>query len=484
MKRRISTLASVALALAVALTTSPARAGGIEMPDHGTEALGRGGAFAAKADDPTAIHHNVGGLAQQRGTRLLLNANVSRSSLAFQREGSYAGDPNDPATPWAGQPYPRVENQGGFSATPFAAIVSDFGLKRAAFALGTFEPSTVGGRSYPLYVGGAPSPARYDSVGSTGSGIHFHTAAAGLRVTDDLDIGIAVHVVQAAGQRFRTVTFTSVGTSCQDPARENPGCDARGEATVNGWSGTGSVGALYRMGGGLSAGLHFRGPVTLVADGTAAISAPSSAGPTSVPTTRAAVTTALPWILRGGIRKTFDRTADIELDFTYEAWSTAMNPGPKVVIENVQPIGRQERTVNLNYADTFSLRGGGSYTTHAVGAPVTFRGGAYYDSSATAPRFTRLYSDTLEKVAVTAGIGVELGAFRIDAAYASVFDIPRTVQGGELKGSERADASAVNDGTFTGHTHILSIGATVAFDTLFGGARLPSFTPGEKMAHR
>ncbi len=30
-------------------------AGGLEFPDNGTEALGRGGAFTAKADDGTAL---------------------------------------------------------------------------------------------------------------------------------------------------------------------------------------------------------------------------------------------------------------------------------------------------------------------------------------------------------------------------------------------------------------------------------------------
>lgn len=482
MKRTRSTLVGLALAFTVGLASSKARGGGIEMPDNGTEALGRGGAFAAKADDPTALHHNVGGLAQQRGTRLLVNANLARSSLGFQREGVYPGDPNEPSTPWAGKPYPKAANQGGIFWAPFAAVTSDLGLHRAAFALGTFAPSSVGGRVYPLYVGGAPSPARYDSVGGTSSALLFHTAAAGLRVTDDLDLGVAIHVVQASLQ-IRTISFMTIGRACQDLAREDPTCDARGEASVDGWSGTGSVGALYRPGGGVSLGMHFRGPVKLAAEGSAAITAPSSVS-VSIPETRVAVETALPWILRGGIRKSFDRDSDVELDFTYEAWGSAMNPGPRIVLEDVKPLGRQERTVMMGYDDTFSLRAGGSHTVHGFGAPLTFRGGAYYDSSATEPRFTRLDNDTLEKLAFTVGLGVDFGALRFDAAYASVFDIARTVRGGAIKTADRPDAPAVNEGTFTGHTHIVSLGAAVALDTLFGGVRAPSFTSGEKLARR
>lgn len=453
------------------------------MPDCGTEALGRGGAFAAKADDPTAIHHNVGGLAQQRGTRLLFNANLARSSLAFQREGAYPGDPNDTSTPWAGKPYPRAENQGGFAATPFAAVTSDFGLRHATFALGTFAPSTAGDRVYPLYVAGAPSPARYDSVGGTKSAILFHTAAAAFRVTGDLDIGVGVHVVQASLQ-LRTISFMSAGPACQDVARESPSCDARDESTVNGWSGTGSVGALHRPGGGITLGLQFRGPVKLIADGRSVITNPSRTS-AAVSDTRVAVDTALPWILRGGVRKAFDRDTDLEIDFTYEAWGSAMNPGPRIILENGPSTqGRQERVVPTGYDDTFSVRGGGSHTARLLGAAVTFRGGAYYDSSATQPRFTRLDNDTLEKFAFTAGLGVQVGSFRLDAAYASVFDVARTVRSGAVKAGAEPGAPAVNEGTFTGHTHIVSIGATVALDTLFGGARPPSFNAGEKLALR
>lgn len=42
----------------------------------GAEALGRGGAFVAKADSPLALEYNVAGLAQLRGTQVLLDASL------------------------------------------------------------------------------------------------------------------------------------------------------------------------------------------------------------------------------------------------------------------------------------------------------------------------------------------------------------------------------------------------------------------------
>ena len=46
--------------------TATARAGGFELPGNDAEALARGGAFTAKADDGAALDYNVAGLARQR----------------------------------------------------------------------------------------------------------------------------------------------------------------------------------------------------------------------------------------------------------------------------------------------------------------------------------------------------------------------------------------------------------------------------------
>src|SRR5580692_10031200 len=91
---------SALLVLALLGWPSRALASGFEIPDNGTQAIGRGGAFTARADDGTALEYNVAGLAQQRGTRLLLDANLWLSSYTFQRSGAYPDNPGNPLTPW------------------------------------------------------------------------------------------------------------------------------------------------------------------------------------------------------------------------------------------------------------------------------------------------------------------------------------------------------------------------------------------------
>lgn len=472
--------------------SSAARAGGMDLPDNGTEALGRGGAFTAKADDPTAIYYNVAGLAQQRGTRLLANANVSHSSLSFERAGVY---PGDPATqPYAGKPFAPVDSQGGISTIPFLAITSDFGLENATFALGTFAPPAVGGRVYPITTpDGRPGPARYDAIGGKPSLVLFHTAAAAIKLGDYVEVGLAAHVVQIEiGTRL--VNYMTLGDGCKANL-ENQACDARGEATTKAWSGTGSLGAMFHPREDVSMGFNVKGPTKISAQGVAELTAPKSAisvMPT-IPPTRVALKTELPWVFRAGARKTFgdlrgrrnpQPTADLEVDATYELWGQAMNPGPEIVLESVPTVeGPMRKTAMRGYRDTFSVRVGGSLTPE-LPIPVTLRGGAYYDSSATDSQYTRLDTDTLDKVALTVGAGLRFEKWHVDVAYASVFDVSRNVDHGAITSSSAKDATVVNEGVYRGHTHVASLGITLELDLIAGSVRLPPLKRGETLARR
>jgi len=105
MQRRLVTAFVTAF---VAVVPASAAAGGFEIPDNGTEALGRGAAFTAKADDGTALQYNIAGFARQRGTRLLVNTNLWVSDYSFARSGTY---PDDPANSFSLCSVDRKESQ-------------------------------------------------------------------------------------------------------------------------------------------------------------------------------------------------------------------------------------------------------------------------------------------------------------------------------------------------------------------------------------
>src|SRR5205809_4228623 len=79
------------LVVVAALSTSGAAFGsGFSIFEQGAKATAMGGAFAATADDPSAIFYNVAGIAQQRHMTVLAGATF----INFANE--FKGDPNDP----------------------------------------------------------------------------------------------------------------------------------------------------------------------------------------------------------------------------------------------------------------------------------------------------------------------------------------------------------------------------------------------------
>src|SRR5581483_9185921 len=78
------------LVLPLILTiASSAFGSGFALFEAGAKAVAMGGAFAATADDPSAIFYNVAGLAQQRRGEILFGGTV----INFQNQ--FTGDPND-----------------------------------------------------------------------------------------------------------------------------------------------------------------------------------------------------------------------------------------------------------------------------------------------------------------------------------------------------------------------------------------------------
>ena len=95
---------------------------GVEVPENGTVAHGRGGAFVARASDTSAAGLNMAGILGLRGFQLGLSANVGASSNCFQRAGVYDGTADVPISvagtrftegpdglpTYSGQAYPEV----------------------------------------------------------------------------------------------------------------------------------------------------------------------------------------------------------------------------------------------------------------------------------------------------------------------------------------------------------------------------------------
>ena len=209
---------------------SSAHAGGLEYTGQGTQALGRGGAVAARADDPMVLAHNPAGLAELRGSQFLINLNLAMFDACFTGAGYYGwgtylggkesqipdpdGGPatNIPLTKIDSSVTPPVAAAQDYYVDPFDTVCLDQRVtpipqiawtRRLSEDLGIgigliFPSATPNGRwgaKYGVIRGDTgdlrPSPARYMVLDSNNLRI-FPNVGVGYRIAKALRLGLAL----------------------------------------------------------------------------------------------------------------------------------------------------------------------------------------------------------------------------------------------------------------------------------------------------
>ena len=90
--------AALLAALGLFILPTLATASGYGLNELGTKALGMGGAFAAQADDPTAVYFNPAGIVQLEGTQISVGVNTVTPKVKFESAGTSGIDGVSPGT--------------------------------------------------------------------------------------------------------------------------------------------------------------------------------------------------------------------------------------------------------------------------------------------------------------------------------------------------------------------------------------------------
>jgi hypothetical protein len=477
------------IAILVALLGLPsvAFAGGFEFPDNGTEALGRGATFTAKADSPLALQYNIAGLAKQRGTRLLFDSNLVFQTFDFTRAGNYPTENGMNGMPlsYSGMPFPKNTNHAGPFYAPFLGLTTDFNyFDRWTFGFGVYGPSAFGNKHWGATVsspaGDIPAPQRYDVV-QADLLTFFPTFAAAVRATRWLDIGLALHLVVGIFD-LENVSITDLGTTLC-PNLESANCDSSTHLKTTGFSATGSVAFMFHPHRTIDIGLNARMPIVLDTSGTVDATPPSAAQ-IPIPQDKAEFHTRLPPVVRLGVRYKFlgrddFEHGDIEVDGTWEGWSWAEGGdriGDRIQIDQLGPFSDIHPILTHNYMDTYSIRVGGAYNIRLPAGVFTLRLGGYFDSSATKYKDTRVDFDTMAKYGGTAGLGYTVRGVTLNVAYAYIYEPDRNVTNGDIQsingvanGSTMTTSGptpVVNNGLYHANNMILSFGLQIAWDQL------------------
>ena len=492
--RCLSVVAVVCVGL---LWASAASAGGYEYPDGGVVAVGRGGAFAAKADDLSAIYFNPAGLAGQKGTRLLFTTNLARQAITFTRAGT------DPS----GGPFPAVSNSVGFFTgdahigAPIFGVSSDFGLKDITFALGVHAPPAYGATRYPK-----DGPQRFALI-DMDAALVFYDLSIGWRAHPRLDLGVSLQL----GHMLKTKMSQAVNAWFAEGSGPSAGYDTIVHLKFDpGFSLGMLLGAIYRPPvKGLTIGLAIRPfPIHFELAGTVTPEYPGSFLARQAEKGRVYLTTGnvfmkqdLPVMGRLGVRYAYtrneDEVFDVEGDLVYEAWSVVdaltirfggqMAIGQDAGPDYMKPL--QPVTVPRDWKDTVSVRVGGDYhvlQARGMKPGLTVRLGTFYESPAVPEESTNLDFLSFHRVGVGTGFSFSWYAFDLALAYSHIFQLARDVSKSSLVvqmpmspcqppySDPKTCASVgvppgpeVGQGRYESGFDVISVGLSVRFDRFF-----------------
>lgn len=390
-----------------------ALAGGMEVPDLGAVAIGRGAAFTARADNLSAFYYNPAGLTKSKGHNVLLGANIANVSIEYLRlgESKPVTLPNgtrvynpDKDYYWFNDPrymqtvdYITEENQNPIGPVPM--LIYNWGdafrVEGLALSLGLITPSSFGMPKYPevgaqryvlqeanqliVYpgIGVAYAVNRYIQIGAT-----FLFGIADIKMKR----AVRLEAHTAPADEF---------LSEEETYNENWGQDIGFDIHVRDvFMPTASFGVMSNPLDWLELGVTVRLPVYIRAKGKVTGFEPPAESPDIYLKSGhddLSLNLLLPLTLRAGARY-IHRYFDIEVDFVWEQWSSlqtvklstnaqAINPDPDGNREYDQLlVFPEENEVPMHFRDSYSVRLGGDYIVWPN--HIELRAGGYFQSSA------------------------------------------------------------------------------------------------------
>ncbi len=431
----------------VLLAPTAARAGGILVGEAGSQAQERGGAFVAKADDPTALSINPAGLVNAKNISVYVGMNLLHFDLSYQR---IVTQPID------GEPtrFPKVTNGANWQPVPEIVVVEKLGDK-LAIAEGLYAPQAAPNRDFPCVANdnctvdasGTPSPQRYDIVHQEVV-LAFPSLAVAYRPIPQLDLGVR------ASWGFATVKARNFTWAATTPA-EDPGYDGDFEASTSDHMilnfGFGAlvrpienleIGASFSTGGKVRskgtgdaklgdkvAFLNLHPIIEPVPDANAACATGGT-----VPELKSCIDFDLPrkaqlgarWIFRDGRGR---EKGDVEIDGRWEGDNA--DSDILVTVDGEDSILKkplQPTLIRHGFGSVWSGRVGGAYRFDVTGDQgLTVRAGFAFDTAAAPDSWIRNDIDGKARQTYAVGLAYDLPGWQIDIGVALVHEPQVTV---------------------------------------------------------
>lgn len=454
-------------ALLLLSSASVAHAGGYEIPENTTRALGRAGANFAHVADPTATYFNPAGLAKVDGFAFSGSLNLPLQFTRFQRSDFQYQEANTQEIMTVR--YKEERNELGFLPAPMLFFSHDFGLKNTTFGFAVYGPSATPTMRWGGADPNADAPDIMNPISDPRKGGHIYmlknadlvvaypSIAVAHRFEDiNLSIGGAVQLVYAS-TRVRLGLEGTTGTAYLHEAGvrsednpsgvlfdEQPGSMVETEVKTAGIGVTANLGVVYDPFPQLSIGLSYRPAHKVKMKGTFAIHEDTSLEGLNLRllNDRATMDIVMPHVLRAGINYRHIENGfevfDIELAATYEMWSiikdmVAHTPGP-VTSTAFASRDIADVAIPFNFNNTVSLRLGGDYNglrDRATGQGLTLRGGFFWESNGAPNQYSNILFMPFQRIGLSGGLSYHFEKVSIDFGMMWLRNFTREVTNGE-----------------------------------------------------
>ncbi|MDT8323279.1 MAG: outer membrane protein transport protein [Bacteroidota bacterium] len=419
-------LFSALLCFSIALS-SHASAGGFQLNEHGARAMAQAGAFAARANDGSAIFFNPAGLSYLRGTRLMVGATLIAPSYTY-----YGPSNLNSNQAW------EMNNNLFYPPNLYLTHTwTDGVLKGLAAGIGVTTPYGLGTEWDDDWIGRAVT--REIELQT-----FFVMPTVSYAVNEWVAIGVGANIVISNVMLRRAVTNF-------DPVMD---LELEGDGDL---AYSFNAGVMLRPTDDISLGFTYRAETQLDFEGSADFHPPASLA-SLFPGGDVTTGIALPATWFAAIAYSPMDNLDIEFDYQFIGWSSYDRLAIDFAVdgENTPGVLQNDVSSPKDYEDTFIARLGAEYRLPALG--LALRGGYFYDSNPVPDKSLEPLLPDSDRHGLNIGVGIDLiPAITLDLAYLHLFFMDRTTD-------QTVYPDGVHlDGMYSGSVDLMALNITYAF---------------------
>lgn len=380
MASRCKTLALLFPALVgIMLSATTAFSSGYQLNEHGARAVSMGGAFVARAWDPSSIYFNPAGLSYVKGFNVMLGGTLILPSTTYT-------DPNN--TQW------KMNSLSFFPPNAYITYNFDNGL---AAGVGVFTPEGLG-TSWPQdWIG------KYIITKINLQSFDINPTVSYSFLNDMISVGVGFDYVLGSVDLDKS-NNTQFSDSAGNPIA--PSIHLTGNAKGTGFN----FGVMLKPYENISLGFSYRSKITFKVDNGSATYSGADGLTSQLPSGTATTSLPLPETWYAGIAYT-GSDYSIEADYQFVGWSaykelsiTFQNPGA----------GNPAPVVG-DYSDSYILRVGGEYKLDDM---WSLRAGVFYDKNPVPDAYELPLLPDADRLGLNVGFGVNVTSnISVDASY-------------------------------------------------------------------